>query len=64
VADGLAHPVVVGSEPAAGQAAGGVDGHIGAGHLLGELRETSRNVLTMRYQYQADHCSNLRGYCT
>ena len=53
--DRLAHPVVVGAQAAVRQAAGGLDAHVGAGHLAREVGETLREVRAMRYDYDADH---------
>ena len=57
--DGGAHAVLVGSEAAVGQAAGGLDAHVGAGHLRGEGREALREIRTVRYDYDPDHGANL-----
>src|SRR4051794_16789491 len=59
--DGVADAIVVGAEAAIGQPTGVLYCHFGAGHLRGKRGQTAGNVLTVRYEYQANHCSILLG---
>src|SRR3954447_1140040 len=54
-----ANAVPVGPEAAAGQAAGGLDPHLGPGHLGGQRREALRKLRAVRYDYDPDHGGNL-----
>src|SRR4051794_120469 len=59
--DGVADAIVVGAEAAVGQPTGVLDRHFGAGHLRGKLGQTAGDVLTVRYEYQANHSEILLG---
>src|SRR5688572_14409504 len=54
-ADRRAHPVLVGSEAAVGKTAGGLDAHLGTGHLRSKGSETLRKIRAVRYDYDPDH---------